>query len=222
MIIDNDDLGKGPEGLALEDGLYPAVCIGITVKEMANFDKTGVEDKIQFLFQIVNGQNFYVRSRPLKKSLNEKAGLWKVLQSWTKQKDAKTLIEKMGTGGQFDIRYFIGKPIQLTIKNKAVGDKEYPEIGDYMAPKKDQARDFIAEAIPAHLVRDVKQKYLIEGMSVKVVSPSAGVAPSDPACERTSGDAVLSDDLPFWSVDLIGPIYGLTPDRYRGIGYYKR
>lgn len=175
LIIDNDDLDKGAESAGLEDGLYPAVCIGITVREMSNFDKTGIEDKIQFLYQIVNnGQNHYVRSRPLKKSLHEKSGLWKLLQSWTRQKDAVTLIEKMGTGGQFDIRYFIGKPIQLTIKNKSVGEREYPEISDYMAPRKDQPREHVVDAIPAYLANGVKQKYLIEGMSVKVVSPSAG------------------------------------------------
>lgn len=195
LIIDNDDLDKGHDGLKLEDGLFPAVCIGITVREMLNFAKTGMEDKIQFLFQIVNGeQTFYVRSAPCKKSLNVKTGLWKLLHSWTRQKDAETLIEKMGTGGQFDIRYFIGKPIQLMIKNKMVGAKEYPEISDYMAPKKDQPRDFIAEAIPAYLARDAKQKYLIEGMSVKVVSPAvASAAPVDPANPM----ADIIDDLPF-------------------------
>ena len=200
LTIGNNDIHTSTgEFTALEEGLYPAVCIGITVKEMQNFDKTGLEDKIQFLFQIVdNGQTHYVRSKPLKKSLHEKSGLWKLLASWTKQKDAETLISKMGNDGKFDIRYFIGKPIQLTIKQKEYNGKEYPEISDYMAPKKGQSTEVKVEAIPAYITKDCKSQDLVAGFSVKALETKALTEPSADAKELgLDKEEELSSDLPF-------------------------
>lgn len=186
----------------LEEGLYNAVCIGLTVKEMQNFDKTGIEDKIEFVFQIVEGeQTHYVRSKPCKKSLHEKAGLWKILASWTKQKDAETLISKMGTDGKFNIRYFLGKPIQLTIKLKEVGDKTYPYISDYMAPKKGQATDVKVDAIPAYIVKDVKMKELVDGITIKEptvkTEKRATIADKVATTQPVDTEAANSDELPF-------------------------
>lgn len=186
----------------LEEGLYNAVCIGLTVKEMQNFDKTGIEDKIEFVFQIVEGeQTYYVRSKPCKKSLHEKSGLWKILASWTKQKDAETLISKMGTHGQFNIRYFLGKPIQLTIKTKEVGDKTYPYISDYMAPKKGQSVEVKADAIPAYIVKDVKMKELVDGITIKEptvkTEKRATIADKVATTQPVDTEAANSDELPF-------------------------
>lgn len=186
----------GEQFETLEEGLYNAVCVGITVKEMQNFDKTGMEDKIEFVFQIVNGATtYYVRSAPCKKSLHENAGLWKILASWTKQKDAQTLIDKMGTGGKFELSYFIGKPIQLMVKQKKVGDKTYPFISDYVAPKKGQLADIKFDTMPPFIVKNVKFKMFADGMTVKgddcseqAQEQTPEVAP--PASEEAS-------DLPF-------------------------
>lgn len=203
LTIGNDDINTSTgEFTPLEEGLYPAVCIGITVKEMQNFDKTGLEDKIQFIFQIVEaGQTHYVRSRPMKKSLHEKAGFWKLLASWTKQKDAETLISKMGTDNKFNTRYFIGKPIQLTIKQKEHNGKEYPEISDYMAPKKGQSTDVTVEAIPNYITKECKLTALMDNFTVKALEPKSDApvaTTATPACTNAPVEETNnSDDLPF-------------------------
>lgn len=194
LTLDNTDINTSTGEstfVPLEEGLYNAVCVGIVVKEMQNFDKTAIEDKIEFVFQITeNDQNYYVRSKPCKKSMHEKAGLWKILASWTKQKDAKTLIEKMGTDGQFNIRYFMGKPIQLAIKQREVGDKTYPYISDYMSPKKGQSVEVKADAVPAYIVKDVKIQEFVDGITIKEVK--------SPVTEHVvDTEAANSNELPF-------------------------
>lgn len=196
----NTPSNDGTKYEPLEEGLYNAVCVGIVVKEMQNFDKTGVEDKIQFLFQIVSDdKTHYVRSRPLKKSLHEKAGLWKLLADWTRQKDAETLISKMGTGGKFDIRYFIGKPIQLTIKQKEYNGKEYPEVAGYMSPKKGQSTDVIVEGIPAYLVKDVKSQNLLTGFTIKEAKKDQSTTEKapQPVAEKAPPASKEDGDFPF-------------------------
>lgn len=194
LTITNDDLptSNGEGFKALEDGLYEAACAGIVVKEMQNFDKTGVEDKIIFLFQIKTEDGFrYLQSQPMKKSIHEKATLWKLLAKWTKQKDAKTLIEKMGTDGKFDIKFFIGKPIQLTVESEEVGEKTYNRISGYMAPKKG-AEGVIADAgVPEFVKNKAKSVTLADGLSIKVKEEVVEAA-SEP--KKTSKKAPAKDD----------------------------
>lgn len=171
LELTQDDIQepKGEGFKPLEDSLYEASCAGIIVKEMQNFDKTAMEDKIIFLFQIPtdNGKFRYLLSQPMKKSLHEKATLWKLLSKWTKQPDAKTLIEKMGTGGKFDIKYFIGKPIQLTIGSEAVGDKTYNRIEAFMAPKKGAAGVIDDDSVPTFILDKAKATHLAPGLKIR-------------------------------------------------------
>lgn len=205
LTIGLEDINNstGVEFKPLEDGSYNAVCVGIVVTEMMNFDKTAKEDKIIFVYQVQeDGVNYYLKSAPNKKSLHEKSGLWKILGSWTKQKDATTLISKMGTNGKFDIKYFIGKPIQLTVKTKDVGEKTYNYISDYMAPKKGQSVVVAPDAIPAYITKDSKSADLITGITVKVFEDKKMVKITDnvkaqPVKEEPTVEDTQINDLPF-------------------------
>lgn len=204
LTISTDDINAGADSFKpLDEGSYEAVCIGITVNEMQNFDKTAKEDKIIFVYQIrVDGINYYLKSAPNKKSLHEKSGLWKILSSWTKQPDASTLISKMGTGGKFVLKYFLGKPIQLTVKTKLVGTKTYNFISDYMSPKKGQSTTIAPDAIPAYIVAKVKSQDFVAGITIKEEKAKVVVAPTPTtSAKKAPAKAEVEEDedkeLPF-------------------------
>lgn len=204
LTLTESDIPLTGEGFApLEDDVYQAACAGIIVKEMQNYDKTGLEQKIIMVFQIPtdDGKFRYLQSRPMKKSLHEKSGFWKLLSKWTKQKDPKTLIEKMGTDGKFDIEFFIGKPIQLDVVSEVVGDKTYNRIDAYLSPKKGAAGVVADITVPAFMIKDAVEYKWADGIAVQATKADDTVAtpPVDLSnfAVDTNADNSSEDDLPF-------------------------
>jgi hypothetical protein len=197
LTIGNEDIStSGGDFTPLEDGVYEAACAGIVVKELQNFEKTALEKKIILLFQIATEDGFrYLQSKPMKKSLHEKSNFWKLLQKWTKQKDPETLIKKMGTDGKFDITFFIGKPIQISVESEEVGDKTYNRIDAYISPKKG-AKGITADAnVPSFMVKDAFTVKLAAGISVQESKKDATPAPAPAPAEVDDDDDEA--DLPF-------------------------
>lgn len=152
----------------LEDGMYPANCVAIVIREMKKFNSDELQDKAIFIFQVSEGdRSRYVKSKPFTLSLHEKSALWKTLSAWTKQKTPEALVEKLGQDGSFKVDSLIGKPVSLVLGTYEFNGNEYNEINAYMAPKPDQQSSFPikSETLPEFITRDAKMTLLANGMS---------------------------------------------------------
>ena len=190
----NDNNNHDSSKFLLDEGMYSAVCVGITLKEMQNFDKTGVEDKLQYIYQITEGEKVYwLRTKPMKPSFHEKSALYKFLASWTKR-TTPAAVHELCAGNPANL---VGKPIQLIIESSDYNGKTYNNIKDCMAPKANQSTEYTKVDFPEFLVDGTKQSHFLDGLKVKSPEP---ITPdeSKKLDDDLAGVAkTLDGDLPF-------------------------
>lgn len=222
LTIDESTIPEGGDSSKfgpLEEGSYSATCVAMVKGLGTKYQKVDTEPKIpeqkvRFVFAINEPneegamQTHFVRTNWMKISLCDggpnPSALWNILRAWTKQKSAEELFAKMG---KFDLKFFIGKPINLVLK--VTKDEKYNTISDYTAPKKGQSTVEPVE-IPAFSVSADKWVtddigyILMDGCTIKPKkedtiikgSKDDGETAAPPAGTAGSGDG-SEDDLPF-------------------------
>ena len=144
LTIDESAIPEGGNNFGpLDEGSYNATCVAMLSGTGTKYKSDEPEKKIRFVFAIEEEdeqgaiQTHFVRSNWMRISLWDgepnPSALWNLLRAWTKQKSADELIQKMG---KFDIKFFIGKPINLVLKHNK--DGKHNVISDYITPKKGQ------------------------------------------------------------------------------------
>ena len=209
LTIDSSLIPEGGENREpLAEGAYNATCIGIVSGNGTKYQKTETEPKVRMIFAVKEDEEIhFLRTNWMKMSLHDgqpqPSTLWLMLSAWTNQKTAKALCEKMG---KFDIKYFLGKPIQVGVK---INDK-YNNISGFFAPKKGQATIDVEE-IPEFLISGDKRvpevKYVIvDGAKIKPKKVKENTTPvvtkKDTASKairnvEESEDGDLESELPF-------------------------
>lgn len=155
----------------LEPGSYNGVCIGVVAREFPNFnDKSVMDTKVQFVFQIVEGgQQYYLRSKPCKVILNEKSNLFLLINSWT-----KASLEKMAEG--FECQKMVGFGAQIVVNNTDYNGKTYADIANILPLKKGVKVQVTAAEIPAFLAKGALAQQWAAGITVKKEEPATGAA----------------------------------------------
>lgn len=159
---------EGGEFNLLEDGAYEAVVVGLRGFTGTKFQSDEPEDKIQFVFQVQDGDNVlhYLTTKPLSNVLNEKSNLFKVLNGITGY-----TIDKFPVGFQYTQFVNSDKPVkcQLTVKtvqSKKDPNKQFNEIDGYLKAKKGQKYTFVPDdKAPSWLNQNVKEVFWINGLS---------------------------------------------------------
>lgn len=200
LTIDETLIPTGGEGKRepLAEGAYNATCVAMVTGIGENFAKTAKEPKVKFVFAIEeDGNTYFLRTEFMRVSLYDgqnPSTMWKILSAWTGQKTAKDLIAKMG---KFDMKFFLGKPIQIGVKINGT----HNEISTFFAPKKGQSV-LTVEEIPEFFVSGDKFtneniKFItIEGAKIKPKKVKEGdvTVPNKPTVDT---EAANTDDLPF-------------------------
>lgn len=152
----------------LEDGCYEAVIVGLRGFEGTKYQSDEVEDKMQFVFQVQDGDGVlhYLTTKPLTNVLNEKSNLFKVLNGVTGYG-----LDKFPVGFMYTNLVNSEKPVkcQLTVKSvasKKDPNKSFNEIDSYLKAKKGQKYTFVPDdKAPAWLNQNVKEVFWINGLS---------------------------------------------------------
>lgn len=151
----------------LEDGCYEAVIVGLRGFEGTKYQSDEVEDKMQFVFQVQDGDGVlhYLTTKPLTNVLNEKSNLFKVLNGVTGYG-----LDKFPVGFRYTNLVNSDKPVkcQLTVKtvaSKKDPNKQFNEIDGYLKAKKGQKYTFVPDdKAPAWLNQNVKEVFWINGL----------------------------------------------------------
>lgn len=173
----------------LEPGAYNGVCVGLTLRNFRNYNNPDqMDEKVQFVFQIVEGgQQFYLRSRPCKITLNEKSNLYLLINSWT-----KATLERMSNGFSCDKMVGYGAQLVTTTREGKDG-KVYAELANILPLKKGTKVQVTPAEIPAYLARGVIDQLWAPGITVK---PETTVkAAPDPNAAYRAG-APVNDAAP--------------------------
>jgi hypothetical protein len=168
----------------LEPGAYNGVCVGLTLRNFRNYNNPDqMDEKVQFVFQIVEGgQQFYLRSRPCKITLNEKSNLYLLINSWT-----KATLERMSNGFSCDKMVGYGAQLVTTTREGKDG-KVYAELANILPLKKGTKVQVTPAEIPAYLARGVIDQLWAPGITVK---PETTVkAAPDPNAAYRAGQPV--------------------------------
>jgi len=204
LMIDETLIPEGSNNdfSPLEEGSYSATCVGMISGTGTKHKSTMPESKVRFVFAIDEEDKIhFVRTNWMKVTLWDgeptPSALWNILRAWTKQKSVDELIKKMG---KFDLKFFLGKPINLVLKVTA--DDKYNVISDYTAPKKGQATISACE-LPEFYIKADKLvtadiKYvLMDGATIKVSEKDEKATPTAPAPAPAEVDDDDEADLPF-------------------------
>ena len=106
----------------LEAGVYDGVCVGVTVRPFRKYQSEDLENKFQFVFQVVDGDTkHYLRTLPFRNVINEKSNLFLFLNGWT-----GLGLDKL-TGG-IDLKQFVGAKAQIVVGEAEREGKKYNSI----------------------------------------------------------------------------------------------
>jgi hypothetical protein len=120
-----------------DEGTVQAICADfIDLGDMPNFDGTGVERKVQFVFQVEqtgsDGNRLQVRSKPLNLKSGEKAALQIFIESWIrggKRFTATDPLHKVNLAG------LVGTPALISIvHNTSAQGGVFANIGNLPTP----------------------------------------------------------------------------------------
>lgn len=156
----------------LEPGSYNGVCIGVIMKEFPNFnDRSKVDQKVQFVFQIVEGgQQYYLKSKPCKVILGDKANLYLLINGWT-----KATLERMTNG--FSCDKMVGYGAQLVTTTRESNGKVYAELANILPLRKGVKVAVTPTEIPAFLAKGAINAVWAPGITVKEETPTAATFP---------------------------------------------
>lgn len=162
----------------LEAGVYDGVCVGVTVRPFRKYQSEELENKFQFVFQVVDGDTkHYLRTLPFRNVINEKSNLYLFLNSWT-----GLGLDKL-TGG-IDLKQFVGTKAQIVVGEAEREGKKYNNITNVIKAKKNSTVEFVKDdKAPAFLNKDLKASKWIDGLSF-----------SEPK-QDFSVDSITDDDL---------------------------
>jgi hypothetical protein len=167
LTISEEDLlasaqggGKG-DYKPLEDGMYPALIAGVIKRNYAKDGVTTVIHELLFLVQH-DDKEYWLTSKGLKPSLNEKSNLYTMCKQWFKATQATTIVENLKLAnvlrdGIFDFRNFIGLAVTLSVSQtpaKKDEKKLYATITGYSPIQKDR------RPVMPNKVIDVSVKWL--------------------------------------------------------------
>lgn len=158
----------------LEPGSYNGVCIGVVIREFPNFnDKSVMDEKVQFVFQIVEGgQQYYLRSKPCKLVINDRSNLYLLINSWT-----KATLERMTDG--FSCDKMVGFGAQIVVNNREYNGKTYADIANILPLKKGVKVPVTTAEIPAFLAKGAVAQLWAPGITVKPEeAPKAATFPA--------------------------------------------
>lgn len=158
----------------LEPGSYNGVCIGVVIREFPNFnDKSVMDQKVQFVFEIVEGgQQYYLRSKPCKLVINERSNLYLLINSWT-----KATLERMTEG--FSCDKMVGFGAQIVVNNREYNGKIFADIANILPLKKGVKVQVTAAEIPAFLAKGAVAQLWAPGITVKPEeAPKAATFPA--------------------------------------------
>ncbi len=146
----------------LEPGVYPGVCIGLTLKNFRDFNnKEQMVQKAQYVFQICEGgQQYYLRTKPFRIVLNEKSNLYQLINGWT-----KATLERMTNG--FSCDKMVGFGAQIVVNHREDNGKTYADIANILPLKKGVKVPATPAEIPAFLAKDVTAQLWADGITVK-------------------------------------------------------
>lgn len=158
----------------LEPGSYNGCCIGVVIREFPNFnDKSVMDQKVQFVFQIVEGgQQYYLRSKPCKLVINDRSNLYLLINSWT-----KATLERMTEG--FSCDKMVGFGAQIVVNNREYNGKTYADIANILPLKKGVKVPVTTAEIPAFLAKGAVAQLWAPGITVKPEeAPKAATFPA--------------------------------------------
>lgn len=148
----------------LEDGMYPAVCCGIVVREMPSKFKEGLQKKFNYIFQVVQKNEdgkeeiYWLKSKLFTKSSNEKATLVKdILVPWT-----GASLERIQS--RFKMRSMIGYPAQVVVVTTEKDGHTRSDITSIVKPKKNASRDIVPGTMPYYITKDALAVILADGV----------------------------------------------------------
>ena len=162
----------------LEAGVYDGVCVGVTVRPFRKYQSEDLENKFQFVFQVVDGDTkHYLRTLPFRNVINEKSNLFLFLNGWT-----GLGLDKL-TGG-IDLKQFVGAKAQIVVGEAEREGKKYNSITNVIKTKKNSTVAFVKDdKAPAFLNKDLLASKWIDGLGF--AEPKMDV----------SVDTITDDDL---------------------------
>lgn len=167
----------------LEDGVYEAAVCGYVARNFQDYnDPSKTVQKFMVVLQVaLDGQCYYLKTRPFTFSLNEKSNFFIWLSSATGATLPK-IREKYPEG--FPLSNLIGVACQAvvnTVTGKKDATKEYANLANTLKAKKGQKTAVVQDSIPAYLVRDAVAYNFADGLTIKEEEAPAPAAPVTPA-----------------------------------------
>ena len=165
----------------LEDGVYEAAVCGYVARNFQDYnDPNKTVQKFMVVLQVaLDGQCYYLKTRPFTFSLNEKSNFFIWLSSATGATLPK-IREKYPEG--FPLSNLIGVACQAvvnTVTGKKDATKEYANLANTLKAKKGQKTAVVQDAIPAYLVRDAVAYNFAAGLTIKEEeAPQAATLPA--------------------------------------------
>lgn len=161
-------ISENTEYEQIEPGAYNGVCVGFVVRRYPDFNNPQVMvDKLTYIYQIaLDGSCTYVKSRPMKIILGDRANLFILLNSWF----GVTLDQiRKKYGNDFPCESVIGKPAQLVLNtvDSKDGTRKYLNLANVLKVRKGTTVPVTPDAIPAYLTRNCEYFELADGLTVK-------------------------------------------------------
>ena len=158
----------------LEDGVYDGVCVGIVARNFPAYeDKTKEQLKVVFVYQICGegGVNFYLRSRPMTISRNEKSVMASFITTW-----AGVTFEYFHDN--FDLEKMLGAKAQIVVNSITRDNRTYNNVANVLKPRKGAKTQVIPDAIPGFIVRNAVDFQFCDGITIKEEPKQAVTAPA--------------------------------------------
>lgn len=176
----------------LEDGVYDGICIGIVARNFPAYeDKTKEQLKVVFVYQICGdgGVNFYLRSRPMTISRNEKSVMASFITTWT-----GATFEYFHDN--FDLEKMLGAKAQIVVNSITRDNRTYNNVANVLKPRKGAKTQVIPDAIPGFIVRNAVDFQFCDGITIKEEPKQAGVTAPAQAPKVQVGQKGASPSLP--------------------------
>lgn len=161
---------RNSEITLLDTGAYDAACVAVTVRMMGKFQSTELEPKVQFVFQIRDGEtNHYLRTMPLRIVNNTEGNLNKTMASWLKMSSEQLV--------GFNLRQVVGVAAQVVVDSETRNNKTYNVITNVLAARKNNDVKIYPDTLPEFLTRDCVEAVLAQSIQKGATVPAA--APAD-------------------------------------------
>lgn len=176
----------------LAAGVYTGVLCGLTVHAMPDYnDSTKTVNKVQFVFHIAaNGEQYFVRSKPMKISLYDQAPMYQLINKWMPQLD---LSQGLALPNLLGAQAML---VTSRVKSKD-GTREYAQLENVL-PAAQQVKINPAE-LPSYMAKNAVTTALHAGYKFAEPKAAAQAAPApQQAPQMAPAPKQMDDDnLPF-------------------------